>query len=99
MQNNTNTNQQYRIRINHYIRVPQVRVVLSDGTSPGIMDTRDALKLAQEQGSMRYPIWFLRIVVLLLLFGFTVRNAEIVTLHYYFGYEWQAPLVLIILLF
>ncbi|SEL43675.1 Uncharacterized integral membrane protein [Nitrosovibrio tenuis] len=48
---------------------------------------------------MRYPIWFLRIVVFLLLFGFTVRNTETVTLRYYFGYEWQAPLVLIILLF
>ncbi|HTJ54472.1 MAG TPA: LapA family protein [Nitrosospira sp.] len=47
----------------------------------------------------RYPIWFLRIVVFLLLFGFTVRNAETITLRYYFGYEWQAPLVLIILLF
>ena len=48
---------------------------------------------------MRYPIWFFRIIVFLLLFGFTVRNAETVTLRYYFGYEWQAPLVLIILLF
>lgn len=48
---------------------------------------------------MRYAVWFLRIVVFLLLFGFTVRNAETVTLRYYLGYEWHAPLVLIILLF
>ena len=48
---------------------------------------------------MRYLIWFLRIVLFLLLLGFTVRNVETVTLRYYFGYEWQAPLVLIILLF
>ncbi len=48
---------------------------------------------------MRYPILFLRIVVFLLLLGFTVRNAETVTLRYYFGYEWQAPLVLIMFLF
>jgi lipopolysaccharide assembly protein A len=48
---------------------------------------------------MRYLIWFLRIVLFLLLLGFTVRNVETVTLHYYFGYEWQAPLILIILLF
>ncbi|SEO79825.1 lipopolysaccharide assembly LapA domain-containing protein [Nitrosovibrio sp. Nv6] len=48
---------------------------------------------------MRYLIWFLRIVLFLLLLGFTVRNVETVTLHYYFGYQWDAPLVLIILLF
>lgn len=48
MQNNIN--QQYRIRINNYIRVPQVRVILDDGSSPGIMETKDALKLAQDQG-------------------------------------------------
>ena len=38
---------------------------------------------------MRYLIWFLRIVLFLLLLGFTVRNVETVTLHYYFGYEWH----------
>lgn len=48
---------------------------------------------------MRYLIWFSRILLFLLLLGFTVRNAETVTLHYYFGYEWHAPLVLVILLF
>lgn len=47
---------------------------------------------------MRYLIWFLRIVLFLVLLGFTVKNAETVTLRYYFGYEWQAPLILIILL-
>lgn len=41
---------QYRMRVNHQIRVPQVRVVLEDGSSPGILNTRDALKMAQDQG-------------------------------------------------
>ncbi len=50
MQNNNNNSTQYRIRVNHQIRIPQVRVVLDDGSSPGIMQTRDALKLAQDQG-------------------------------------------------
>ena len=45
---------------------------------------------------MRYLIWFLRIVLFLLLLGFAVRNAETVTVYYYFGYEWQAPLILVI---
>jgi putative membrane protein len=48
---------------------------------------------------VRYPILFFRILLFLLLFGFAVRNAEPVTLRYYFGYEWQAPLVLVMFLF
>lgn len=47
--NNTQNNNQTRIRINHQIRVPQIRVVLNDGTNAGIMATRDALKMAQDQ--------------------------------------------------
>jgi|SRR5579859_1750209 len=48
--NNINNNpQQYRIRINHFIRVPQVRVILSDGSNGGIMATHEALKLAKEE--------------------------------------------------
>lgn len=41
---------QYKIRINNHIRVPQVRVVLEDGTSAGVMATKDALKMAFDQG-------------------------------------------------
>jgi len=48
MNNGTQT-QQYRQRINKYIRVPQIRVVLADGSNGGIMNTQDALKLAQDQ--------------------------------------------------
>lgn len=47
MQNNNN---QYRIRVNHQIRIPQVRVILADGSSPGVLSTQDALKLAREAG-------------------------------------------------
>jgi translation initiation factor IF-3 len=43
-------NTQYRVRVNNYIRVPQIRVVLNDGSNGGIMSTRDALRLAQDQG-------------------------------------------------
>ena len=46
-----NSNQvQFRVRINQHIRVPQIRVVFEDGSPGGIMETRDALKLAQDQG-------------------------------------------------
>lgn len=47
MQQNNQT--QYRTRINGYIRVPQIRVILEDGSSLGIVNTRDALKMAQDQ--------------------------------------------------
>lgn len=40
---------QYRIRVNNYIRAPQVRVILTDGTNAGVMNTYDAIKLAREQ--------------------------------------------------
>lgn len=50
-------------------------------------------------GIVRYLVWFLRIGLFVLLLGFTVRNVETVTLRYYFGYEWHAPLVLVVLLF
>jgi len=48
--NNQQQQREYRTRVNGYIRVPQVRVVLEDGSSPGVMNTRDALKMAQDQG-------------------------------------------------
>jgi len=44
----TNSQNQYRIRINQYIRATQVRLIKDDNTSE-VLDTRDALKMAQEQ--------------------------------------------------
>jgi len=41
---------QQSVRTNRRIRFPQVRVIGSDGSQLGIMATRDALKLAEEQG-------------------------------------------------
>src|SRR5688572_9604474 len=38
--------------------------------------------------------WIIRLLVVLLLTPFAIRNAEIVTLKTFFGYEWQAPLIL-----
>lgn len=48
--NQQNQQREYRVRINKYIRVPQIRVVLADGTNAGVMNTYEALKLAQDQG-------------------------------------------------
>lgn len=45
----TNNNSQTRVRTNHQIRIPQIRVILNDGTNAGVMNTYEALKLAKEQ--------------------------------------------------
>lgn len=42
---------------------------------------------------MRYLTWLLRILLFVLLLGFAMKNNEIVSVRYLFGYEWQAPLV------
>jgi lipopolysaccharide assembly protein A len=48
---------------------------------------------------MRYMIWLLRTVLFLILLGFAMKNDQPVVLHYFFGYEWQSSLILILLLF
>ncbi len=37
-------------RLNHRIRVPEIRVIDSEGNQLGVMDTREALSIAREQG-------------------------------------------------
>lgn len=37
--------------------------------------------------------------IFLLLFGFAVKNTDTVAMRYFLGLEWQAPLVLILLIF
>lgn len=46
---------------------------------------------------MRYLIWSLRAVLFLLLLGFAVKNDQPVVLRYFFGYEWQTSLVVVLL--
>ncbi|MDR3392820.1 MAG: LapA family protein [Sulfuriferula sp.] len=48
---------------------------------------------------MRYFDGLLKIALFVFLLGFAVKNSELVTLRYYFGYQWHVPLVLIILIF
>src|ERR1700689_1286901 len=40
----------YQIRVNHRIRVPEVRVIGADGGMLGVLQTHEALRMAQEQG-------------------------------------------------
>jgi translation initiation factor IF-3 len=41
---------QFQIRVNHRIRVPEVRVIDANGEMLGVLTTHDALRRAQEQG-------------------------------------------------
>ncbi len=46
---------------------------------------------------MAYLTWLVRILLFLVLLGFAVRNLDVVHVHAFLGYEWQAPLVLVML--
>jgi lipopolysaccharide assembly protein A len=49
--------------------------------------------------AMRYLNWILRVVLFLALLGFALKNDQQVTLRYFFGYEWQSSLVVVLLIF
>lgn len=46
---------------------------------------------------MRYLYGLLTGILFFAVLGFAVKNAELVTLHYYLGVAWSAPLVLVVL--
>ena len=48
---------------------------------------------------MRYLHWILRILLFLVLLGFAIKNTDPVVVRYFVGWEWHAPLVLVLLVF
>jgi lipopolysaccharide assembly protein A len=48
---------------------------------------------------LRYLNWILRVVLFIALLGFAVKNDQPITLRYFFGYEWQSSLVIVLLIF
>jgi len=48
---------------------------------------------------MRALAWTLRIVLFLALFLFALKNTDSVSLRLYFDQVWQAPLILVLLVF
>ena len=48
---------------------------------------------------MKIFYWTLRLLLVILLAGFFIKNADPVNIRFYLGYEWTAPLALIMLLF
>jgi uncharacterized integral membrane protein len=67
----------------------------SDAIDPGLLLFCRALG---DNHAMRAFIWFFRLVLFLLFFGFAVKNDEAVSLLFFFGGEWHLPLVFIILI-
>lgn len=43
-------------------------------------------------------MWLLNAAIFFTLFAFALNNQDAVTLHLFFGMQWQAPLVLVLLL-
>jgi uncharacterized integral membrane protein len=46
---------------------------------------------------MHYLMWTLKVFLFLLILSCALVNTDPVTVRYYLGYRWQAPLVLVLL--
>ncbi len=46
---------------------------------------------------MRYLGWAVKILIFLVVLGFALQNNQPVTVHYFLGYVWEAPLVVLLL--
>lgn len=46
---------------------------------------------------MQYLLWIIKVALFLLILSFAIVNTDPVTVRYYLGYQWQAPLVLVLL--
>jgi lipopolysaccharide assembly protein A len=46
---------------------------------------------------MKYIMWLLKAAIFFTLFAFALNNQQVVIVHFFFGTEWRAPLVLVVL--
>jgi putative membrane protein len=46
---------------------------------------------------MKYLVWLLKAAIFFTLFAFALNNQHTITVHFFFGQEWSAPLVLVVL--
>ncbi|MBD9402331.1 lipopolysaccharide assembly LapA domain-containing protein [Comamonas sp. CMM02] len=46
---------------------------------------------------MKYLLWLLKAAIFFTLFAFALNNQQNATVHFFFGTQWQAPLVLVVL--
>jgi uncharacterized integral membrane protein len=46
---------------------------------------------------VKYLMWLLKAAIFFTLFAFALNNQQIVAVNFFFGTQWQAPLVLVVL--
>ena len=46
---------------------------------------------------MNYLAWVLKFALFVVVLTFAVKNSDLVTVRYYFGGEWQSPLIFVML--
>ncbi|MCU0969220.1 MAG: LapA family protein [Rubrivivax sp.] len=46
---------------------------------------------------MRVAVWLFRAFVFFTLFAFALNNQQPATVHWFFGIEWRAPMVIVVL--
>ena len=47
---------------------------------------------------MRLITWALRLFLFFTLFAFALNNSQDVVVHWFFGYQWRTPMVIVVLL-
>jgi|JI9StandDraft_1071089.scaffolds.fasta_scaffold380725_2 putative membrane protein len=50
-----------------------------------------------ESTSMRFFVWLARAFIFFSLFAFALNNQQAAAVHWFFGYAWNAPMVIIVL--
>ncbi len=46
---------------------------------------------------MKIIFWIIKLLLFLIALTFAVKNTDVVTVRYYLGMQWQAPLIFVIL--
>jgi putative membrane protein len=46
---------------------------------------------------MQYLMWIIKVALFLLILSFAIVNTDLVTVRYYLGHHWEAPLVVVLL--
>jgi uncharacterized integral membrane protein len=47
---------------------------------------------------MRILVWLFRAAIFFLLFAFALNNQDVASVKWFFGHEWRAPMVFIVLI-
>lgn len=55
------------------------------------------IKPVTTRAHMKYLLWLLKAAIFFTLFAFALNNQQETTVHFFFGTQWRAPQVLIVL--